>query len=673
MANATRGVRFAALLLLAAAACSNDPYPAADSDRKILYRAYSQAPKTLDPAIAYTTDDHEVTSPVYDTLLQYHYLERPYRLIPGLAEEIPSPRTLPDGRVAYTIRLRPDLVYAPDPCFELGASGARTRRIVADDVAFELMRLADPMVGSPVVSTFARVAGFTELGRRLTERREADPAFAKERIDRQYRAVGGIEGVRVLSEREVEIVLTEPFPQILYWFAMEFTTPIPWEAVAYYDGEDGRPFFAEHPVASGPFRVDRYDKRNHISLVKNESWYGVRHPEWRAPGATYPAEGSAADRAAGLLDPQAVGRPLPFVDRVELYLEKEPTSAFNKFLQGYYDQSRIIEERFDQIVPEGNLSPEMAALGVQLTKSIVPGVYYLGFNMDDRVVGSPNEQRGRLLRQAMSLAIDAREFIRIFMNNRGIVAETPLPLGLFGHDAALPNPFREPDLEKANELLRQAGYPGGIDPETGKPVRLTFDTADTTARGLLRYQFFVDAWRRLGLDVQIAATNYNQFQDKIRRGAYQIFFWGWIADYPDPENFLALLWGPLGKSKSGGENTANFANPEYDRLFVAMRDLPDGPERTDLIRRMVEIVEVERPWIELFYPEDYELFHGWLENVKPLGMSFSTLKYKDVDPLRRAELREAWNEPILWPAYALAALVVAAVVPGVVTYLRERQ
>jgi ABC-type transport system substrate-binding protein len=315
----------------------------------------------------------------------------------------------------------------------------------------------------------------------------------------------------------------------------------------------------------------------------------------------------------------------------------------------------------------------MAALGVRLTKSIVPGVYYLGFNMDDRVVGSPNGERSRLLRRAMSLAIDAREFIRIFMNNRGIVAETPIPPGLFGHEAGLPNPYRTPDLEKANEALREAGYPGGIDPETGKPLRLTFDTADTTARGHLRYQFFVDAWRRLGLDVQIAATNYNQFQDKVRRGAYQIFFWGWIADYPDPENFLALLWGPLGRSKGGGENTANFANPEYDRLFVAMRDLPDGQERFETIRRMVEIVEVERPWIELFYPEDYELYHGWLANQKPLGMSFSTLKYEDVDPLRRSELRRAWNEPVVWPAYALAALVVAAVVPGVVTYLRERQ
>jgi ABC-type transport system substrate-binding protein len=315
----------------------------------------------------------------------------------------------------------------------------------------------------------------------------------------------------------------------------------------------------------------------------------------------------------------------------------------------------------------------MAALGIRLTKSVVPGVYYVGFNMDDPVVGTPGGERSRLLRQAMSLAVDAREFIRIFINNRGIVAETPIPPGLFGHEAALPNPFRQPDLEKAAELLREAGYAGGIDPATGKPLRITFDTGDTTARGLLRYQFFVDGWRRLGLDVEIAATNYNQFQEKVRKGAYQIFFWGWVADYPDPENFLALLWGPQARSKSGGANSANFANPEYDRLFDVMRNLPDGPERLDLIRRMVEIVEVERPWIELFYPEDYELFQGWLANVKPLGMSFSTLKYRDVDPVRRAELRRAWNRPVMWPAYALAALVVVAIVPGVVTYLRERQ
>jgi hypothetical protein len=88
---------------------------------------------------------------------------------------------------------------------------------------------------------------------------------------------------------------------------------------------------------------------------------------------------------------------------------------------------------------------------------------------------------------------------------------------------------------------------------------------------------------------------------------------------------------------------------------------------------MQAILEVERPWIELFHPEAYTLFHGWLNNVKPAGLSIPTHKYYDVEPKRRAELRARWNRPILWPAYLLAALAVVVIVPGVRTYLRERQ
>ena len=118
--------------------------------------------------------------------------------------------------------------------------------------------------------------------------------------------------------------------------------------------------------------------------------------------------------------------------------------------------------------------------------------------------------------------------------------------------------------------------PSGIDPATGKPLVLSFDLGDTSTRGSLRFQFFVNEWSRLGLDVEIAATTYNQFQEKVRKGAYQIFMWGWIADYPDPENFLFLLWGPLAHSKSHGSNTANFADPRYDALFARMKVAENG-------------------------------------------------------------------------------------------------
>jgi ABC-type transport system substrate-binding protein len=444
---------------------------------------------------------------------------------------------------------------------------------------------------------------------------------------------------------------------------MEFTTPVPWEAVAYWDGQDGRDAFAEHPVGTGPFRLAVYDKRLRMVLARNPNWHGILYPERRAPGTVYPDDGAPGDAEQGLLDPAYVGTPLPLLDRVEFRLDKEDIPAFTKFLQGYYDASGIIEESFDRVVHEGRLSPEMAALDMRLQKAVQPSIYYLGFNMTDPVVGAPAGERGRKLRHAMSLAIDSQQYMDIFMNGRGIPAQSVVPPGIFGWNEGYRNPYRKADLERARALLAEAGYPGGIDPATGKPLHLTFDTGDTSARGRLRYQYFVDAWAKLGIDVEIAATNYNQFQDKVRRGAYQLFLWGWVADYPDPENFLFLLWSESARSK-GGPNTANFAHPEFDRLFLQMRDARDGPERQALIGQLQAIVEHERPWIELFYPESYALVHGWVHNAKPLGMSFSTLKYRDVDVPQRTAKRAAWNRPVSWPAYALLAVAVVVLAPA---------
>ena len=653
--------------------CTNNPYSEADDQRKILYTSYREAPRTLDPAVAYTTSSHAITGEVYETLLEYHYLKRPYVLIPGLAASLPSSEEIDADWTVYRFELRQGVFYQQDPCFGLDGEGRTTREVVTGDIAFELMRLADPAVNSPVTEPMGNIRGFAEFGKRLTEAREADPGFGARPTREQYAAVGPIEGVRTAGRYGLEVEVSSRYPQILYWFAMPFTTPVPWEAVAYYDGEEGRPRFADHPVGTGPYFLAEYDKHARMVLEANPDWYGVVHPEWRAPGTVYPSSGQPGDGEAGLLDPAVVGQPLPFIERIEFRREKEAIPYFNKFLQGYYDAAGVIKESFDKVIHEGGLSDEMQASGISLEKSVEPSVFYIGFNMDDPVVGAPAGEAGRKLRQAMSLVVDTEEYTRLFSNGRGVPAQTPLPPGLYGHDPEYRNPFRQVDLERARRLVAQAGYPGGVDPATGVPLRLTFDTSDTSAQGRLRFEFFTRAWRELGIDVDIEATNYNQFQEKVRNGAYQLFMWGWVADYPDPENFLFLLWSEMARSKTGGPNTANFSNPRYDELYLSMKARPNDAQRLVEIEEMRGIVEYERPWIELVHSEAYSLFHGWLSHIKPFGMSFPMTKYRDLDPALRTAQREGWNRPILWPLYAALGLGVALVIPAVVTFMRERQ
>ena len=83
----------------------------------------------------------------------------------------------------------------------------------------------------------------------------------------------------------------------------------------------------------------------------------------------------------------------------------------------------------------------------------------------------------------------------------------------------------------------------------------------------------------------IRSTDYNRFQDKMRSGTAQIFQWGWNADYPDPENFLFLFYGPNAKALHRGENASNYRNPEFDALFERMRAMPNSAERQAIIDR----------------------------------------------------------------------------------------
>lgn len=680
----------------------NDPYPRQDRLKNIYYASFTEQPKTLDPALSYSANEYQFLAQIYEPLLGYDYYQRPYQLIPVTAEKIPTIRytnaqgeplvnARDDAYSVYTISIRPGIYYQPHPAFARTASGdyrylnlpddyiedhgvrrlsdfkhTGTRELVSDDYIYQIKRLANPLLSSPIYGLMSDyILGFKEYGALLPKKSGY--------IDlREY----PIKGIRKLDDYHFEITLKKPYSQFLFWLAMPFFSPLPWEVDCFYN----QPGFSDrnltlswYPVGTGPFTLAENNPNQRMVLTKNPNYREEYFPTPSASGHEQFAKNA--------------GKRLPLIDKAVYTLEKESIPRWNKFLQGYYDDSAITNDSFDQAIRinhkgEVTLTSEMKHKKIYLTQTLEPSVYYLGFNMLDPVVGGYSA-KARALRQAISIAINYEEYIAIFSNGRGIAAQGPIPPGIFGREegASGMNPYvydwvqgqavRKP-LAKAKQLLSIAGYPQGIDPKTGKPLILHYDVATTGSpeeKGLLdwmRKQF-----AQLGIDLNVRSTLYNRFQEKVRAGNTQIFSWGWIADYPDPENFLFQLYGANGKVKYGGENATNYRNPEFDRLFNLMKNRPNDNLRQGLINQMQAIVLRDSPWVWGIHTENFTLAHQWKSMIKTNPIYLANLKYVSVDVNMRAQLRTQWNQPLLWPLGALLLFLLMLLVPVLISYRRK--
>ncbi|MES9963018.1 MAG: ABC transporter substrate-binding protein, partial [Candidatus Sedimenticola sp. 20ELBAFRAG] len=224
-----------------------------------------------------------------------------------------------------------------------------------------------------------------------------------------------LKGVEVIDRYRFRIRLKGKYPQFVYWLAMPFFSPMPWEADAFFaqKGMEKRNITLDwYPIGSGPFMLTENNPNLRMVLSRNPNFHGEK----------YPHEGEDSDRSLGLLDD--AGAQLPFIEKAVYSLEKETIPYWNKFLQGYYDTSGISSDSFDQAVKfsdqgELGLTEPMRDKGINLLTAVTTSMYYMGFNMADPVVGGESE-RSRLLRQALSIAVDFEEYISIFNNGRGI-------------------------------------------------------------------------------------------------------------------------------------------------------------------------------------------------------------------------------------------------------------
>lgn len=692
---------------LAHAIVFNNPYPSNQATKKIYYSSFTEQPKTLDPARSYSSNEYQFISQIYEPVLQYDYYKRPYELIPLSASEMPQVRYLNKSlqevsktdidNIAYsvyTIRLKKGILYQPHPAFAKDKKGNYlylnlpenylddedisqlsdfkkngTREMVADDFLYQIKRLADPSVSSSIYGLMSeRIVGFRDFASIL-------PVENHQYIDlRQY----PMAGLNKIDDYTFEIKLNGLYPQFNYWLAMPFFAPVPWEVDKFYsqpDMDDKNLSLDWYPVGTGPFMLVENNPNRRMLMRKN--------PNYRQE--LFPASTDQNDINAGYA--HHVGQSIPLIDEAIYTLEKESIPRWNKFLQGYYDMSGISTDSFDQAINISSagvvqLSPSMRAKQIHLTQTTDPSIYYLGFNMLDPVVGGSSE-RARKLRLAISLAVNYDENIAIFFNGRGQSAQGPIPPGIFGYKEGQPginplvyrwknNKAIRRSLNEARQLMKQAGYEGGRDPKTGKALILHYDVTisggpdDKAQLDWMRKQF-----AKIGIDLNIRGTQYNRFQEKMRNGNAQIYSWGWNADYPDPENFLFMLYGANGKVLHGGENASNYSNPEYDRLFDLMKNRDNDSQRQAIIDQMVKILRHDAPWAWGVNTQTFTLAQQWVTLTKPNTISLNSLKYIAIDVDDRNQLRKQWNQAILWPIAVLALLFIVLMLPLVLTYYRK--
>ena len=728
-------------LFLLSGCILNSPYRSSESGENTFYTTFSEPPKHLDPAISYSSNEYVLIGQIYEPPLQYHYLKRPFELIPLTLESVPSPQyfdkkghRLPQNispdkvhRTVYELRIKKGIMYQPHPAFARDEEGklryhklsendvkdvreikhfqkTGTSELLADDYIYQIKRLADPMVHSPILSILGKyILGLEEYARSLNkeieeirkQRKEEAGAGYNQQTDERLNPIQldmnkyPFPGAEKIDSHTFRIVLKTKYPQFLYWLAMPFFAPMPEEAIHFYKQGvlAGKNITIDRfPVGTGAYRLETFSPTNmEIALKRNENFHGE----------TFPSVGEEADEEAdkrgdeamGLLDD--AGKALPFIERIVFKLEKEAIPTWNKFLQGYYDSSGISSDSFDQAIkfdPQGSagLTDFLKEKEIQLSTSVRPSIYYFGFNMLDDVIGGYSEENQKL-RQAISIAINYEEYIEIFNNGRGIPAMSPLPPGIFGYhegEAGI-NPYvynwgsdRKAPVRKSNEyarqLMEQAGYPGGRDKD-GKPLVITFDNAwkDIGSRPMISW--YTKQLDLLGIKLQNRTTDYNRFQDKMRKGNFQIFSWGWNADYPDPENFFFLLVGDNSKVKHLGENAANYENNEFDALFRVMENMDNSPKRLEIIRRMIGILQKDSPWAWGFHPVAFGLRHEWVGNSKPNQMANNSMKYIKIDPIIREEKRREWNSPNIWPVVIVAALLIVGSLPGVFSLRRKNR
>jgi oligopeptide transport system substrate-binding protein len=319
------------------------------------------------------------------------------------------------------------------------------------------------------------------------------------------------------------------------------------------------PNWFSHPNGSGPFKLTSISPGASLVLTRNPFYYGT---------------------------PPTL---------VEIDYDLGPDNPMSLYEAGKVDVASLgIGDIPRATDPEGSFHNSV-------TKSSVLSLWYIGFDTKLKPFDDPH------VRRAFALATDRNLLVRTLYRGDRVPATGVIPPGLLGYDpSSVGPPF---DAQKAKAELALSTY--------GSAANLPKITLAVSGdRGVAATAFADMYHRNLGVTVNVEVHE-NSFFDDLRNDQVQMFFLGWVADYPDPQDFVDILFG----GGSAGNYTA-YSNPEVNGLLSSAQNEPDATRRASLYQAAQKIILDDAAAIPLFYETDYSLIRPTVTGLKitPMGI-----------------------------------------------------
>lgn len=525
--------------------------------------------RSLDPVGINDVISHHVAHQIYDLLID---LDSNLQIKPMLATAY---EVSPDG-LLYTFHIRKGVMFHDNACFPNG----KGREMKVEDIKYSFTRVLDPRTGT---------LGFDFYKNYVEGAQEYYSDVQKAVTDNKEPKLKEVSGLIIKDDSTFQIKLKKPFSPFIYYMCLGFVYVVPKEAVDKY----GKDFF-QNPVGTGPFIFESWTPDLEINMKKNPNYW--------------------------LKD--EFGNNIPYLDKVKFRFIKDLSQQLLEFKNGTIDESyRIPNELLRSVVNEDGLTltPEYSKYKLQRTNSLAD--QYYGYLTTGKFF---NDVR---VRQAFNYAVDRDKIVKYVLNGSGTVGIYGIvPPGMPDYDTKKINGYKF-DLQKARELMKEAGYPDG----KGFP-EVTLNINEGGGRNTQIAEAVQNMLKEIGVTVKLQLLQFAQHLDNIDAGRSDFYRLGWIADYPDPESFLNLFYGknvPDNPKEKSPINSFRYKNPKFDELFEKALATTDLKERNKIYLEAEQLAVSEAPLLFIYYDIDYRLLQPYVKGYA-------------LDPMHRVNFRFLW-------------------------------